>query len=245
VQSLFPTAPSELSDEDLAGLYAYPVERTWVRSNFVSTVDGSVQGADGRSGSISPRADQRLFALLRSLCDVILVGAGTARVEGYQPVQPTEVDAPLRRRLGLTELPAIAVVSRSLDLPEALLAEDGGPVLVVTTAAAQRSRPDAVPDHCETVLAGEEVVDMPTVVDQLSARGHQRMQCEGGPRLLRDLLDSGCCDELCVSIAPTAVAGPGHRMTEGAALQPPVPLVLRHVLEQDGSLFCRYTRMRG
>lgn len=244
MQSLFPTAPSDLTDDDLAGLYAYPVERTWVRSNFVSTVDGAVQGGDGRSGSISPAADQGLFALLRSLCDVVLVGAGTARAEGYQPVRASEVDGALRQRLGLAPLPALAVVSLSLDLG-ALLSQEAGPVLVVTTTAALRARPAAVPEHCEVIVAGENVVDPVAAIEQLSARGYQRVQCEGGPQLLRDLVAGGCCDEICVTIAPGVVGGSGHRMTRGAALQPPAELTLQHVLHEDGTLFCRYTRMRG
>lgn len=243
MQSLFPTAPAELTNDDLAGLYAYPVERTWVRSNFVSTVDGAVQGGDGRSGSISPPADQRLFALLRSLCDVVLVGAGTARAEGYQPVLEQEVDSALRRRLGLTPLPAIAVVTGSLELPEVLFSPAGGPVLVVTTATALRTH--AAPENCDIVVAGDDRVQPAQAVEQLSARGYQRIQCEGGPSLLRDLVAANCCDDVCVSVAPRIVAGAGHRMTRGPAVHPPHDLTLRHVLEHEGTLFCRYTRMGG
>ncbi len=81
MQSLYPTAPSELSDDDLVALYAYPHERRYVRANFVTSLDGAAQGADEKSGSLSSKADKRIFRLLRSLCDVIVVGAGTARSE--------------------------------------------------------------------------------------------------------------------------------------------------------------------
>jgi riboflavin biosynthesis pyrimidine reductase len=225
VQSLFPTAPSALTDEDLAGLYAYPVERRWVRANFVSTLDGTVQGADGRAGSISPPADQRLLALMRSLCDVILVGAGTARAESYQPVQPHEVDGALRRRLGLAPVPTIVVVSHSPDPPDGLAHGEGGPVEVISAASGD--------------------IDPRAALEELSRRGYQRVLCEGGPRLMRDLVATGCCDELCLTIAAVIVAGPGLRMTHGPLLHEPVGMTLRHVLEEGGALFCRYTRMRG
>ena len=91
MQALFPTTPGELSHDDLLGLYAYPHDRFWVRANFVSSLDGAAQGTDYKSGSLSSTNDQRVFALLRSLCDLILVGAGTVRAEGYQPVQPSEL----------------------------------------------------------------------------------------------------------------------------------------------------------
>ena len=79
-----------LDDDALAALYGYPhgvaAERPWVRANFVSTLDGAATGPDGRSGSINTGADREVFALLRALADVVVVGAGTARAEGYRRV---------------------------------------------------------------------------------------------------------------------------------------------------------------
>lgn len=67
------------------GSYDWP-EGPWLRMNFVATVDGSAQGHDGRSGTINNEVDRDLFQSLRRSADVILVGAGTARAEGYGPV---------------------------------------------------------------------------------------------------------------------------------------------------------------
>ena len=53
--------------------------------------------ARGRSGGLSGDADRLVFSVLRSLADVILVGAGTARAEQYRPVREREVWAALRR----------------------------------------------------------------------------------------------------------------------------------------------------
>jgi riboflavin biosynthesis pyrimidine reductase len=66
------------------GSYDWP-EGPWVRVNFVMTVDGSATGTDGRSGTINNEVDVQLFHDLRDTCDVILVGAGTVRVEEYGP----------------------------------------------------------------------------------------------------------------------------------------------------------------
>ena len=52
---------------------------------MVSTVDGSATGEGGRSGTINNEADERVFHILRGLADAIIVGAGTARAEGYGP----------------------------------------------------------------------------------------------------------------------------------------------------------------
>lgn len=65
-------------------LYVYPPsDRAWVRSNFVATIDGAVTDGDGVSGSLGGDADHRAFTIMRSLADVVLVGAGTARDEDY------------------------------------------------------------------------------------------------------------------------------------------------------------------
>jgi riboflavin biosynthesis pyrimidine reductase len=244
VQALYPTEPSSLTDEDVAELYGYPAERTWVRANFVSTLDGAVQGVDEKAGSISDSADRRVFALLRSLCDVVVVGAGTARAEGYAPVQPHEVDTELRRRLGLAAVPAIAVVSRSLDVSETLVRGGVAPTLVVTTASAPTARVEEVGESAEVVVAGDETIDADAVVDALSARGLARVLLEGGPQLMRSFVAADRCDELCLTVSALLVGGDRHRLLRGGAVDPPGTLRLRHLLEEDGTLFCRYTTAR-
>lgn len=84
------------------GSYEWP-EGPWLRANMVATVDGSAQGPDGLTGSINNEIDQQVFQALRRSADVILVGGGTARAEGYGPV-----DTP------------IVVVSASGALPETM-----------------------------------------------------------------------------------------------------------------------------
>jgi len=245
VQSLFPAEPNELSRDDLAELYAYPIEQTWVRSNFVASVDGAAQGAQERSADLSSDADQRLFALLRSLADVILVGGQTARVEGYQPVLPTEIDGELRARLGLTPTPAIAVVSRRIDFDRALLAGGEAPTIVLTTADAAEQHADLLTDATvvDAGRPGDPVhVDAGRIVDELAALGYQRILCEGGPSLHYGLVMNGRVDELCLTVAPQLVGGePARILTSGPYLDPAIRLDLRHLLIEDGDLFCRYT----
>lgn len=135
MRSLLRHVDRELSDDDLAALYEFPAvgDKTWVRAIFISSADGAAEGADGASASLSNPGDRRVFALQRSLRDVVLVGAGTARTEGYRPVQASEVEGGLRRRLGLAPVPAIAVVSRSLSLDVGLLEDAHATTIVVTT----------------------------------------------------------------------------------------------------------------
>ncbi|HET7173287.1 MAG TPA: pyrimidine reductase family protein [Nocardioidaceae bacterium] len=237
-----PSLP-ELADNDLVELYGFPArpKGPWVRANFVTTLDGAAQGADHRSGTLSPPADARIFALLRSLCDVILVGAGTTRAEGYQPVRKEEVNAGLRAEHGLAALPAIAVVSRSLDLDPALVRGAEAPTIVVTVASAPADRLAAIRAAAPVVVAGEERVDLDLAVASLGAAGHRAVLCEGGPSLLHGLVASGRLDDLCLTLTPQLVAGSRLRIVNGAAVEPPATMALAHLLAEDGVLFARYT----
>src|SRR3954451_700770 len=107
-----PAAGERLDDDTLARLYAYPAldgGESWLRVNFVSTLDGAATGADGRSGSINTGADREVFALLRALADVVLVGAGTARAEGYRRAVTPRKWRARRQAAGQQAHPVVAV----------------------------------------------------------------------------------------------------------------------------------------
>ncbi len=241
MRSLLPDVPAEVTDDELVALYQFPYDgrRPWTRAIFISSADGSAQGADGASGSLSSPGDRRVFSLQRSLCDVVLVGAGTARVEGYRPVQPSEVDAGLRRRLGLAPVPALAVVSRSLQLDPRLLEPGAAETIVVTT---QDASADAVGELAgvKVIQAGFGALDIAAVLRELARLGHHRVLCEGGPTLLAQVVAARGLDDLCLTTAPLLVGGAAPRILHGPELVPAPPLRLTHLLEEGGSLFTRY-----
>lgn len=232
--------------EALADAYAYPDGRTWLRANFVSTVDGAARGANGVTESISPAVDRRVFALLRSLCDVILVGAGTTRQEGYEPVRPDEIDGALRESLGLAPVPPIAVVSASLDLPDALIGPSAyaPPTIVITPRDAPADRLAAVREHCDVIIAGAHTVDTEEIRGALSERGLNRILCEGGPSLFGALVEVDAVDELCLTIAPRLAANGAPRIATGAVALDK-SLRLGHLLYEDDVLLARYVRDRS
>jgi riboflavin biosynthesis pyrimidine reductase len=241
VRSLLGTEGVEVVDDDLTNLYRFPDTegRAWVRAIFISSADGSAQGPDQASASLSSPGDRRVFGLQRSLCDLVLVGAGTARAERYRPVQLAEVDVSVRHGLGLADTPAIAVVSRSLAIDPGLLGPGPAQTLLVTTLDAAAGVPDSV-DRGRLVRAGTGVVDLAGALDELARRGYRRVLCEGGPTLLAHLLAAGRLDDLCLTIAPTMLAGDHRRIAEGPDLDPPIRLRLAHLLEEEEFLFARY-----
>lgn len=221
--------------------YAYPsTPRPWIRTNFVSTLDGAAYASDGLSGSLGGPADTQVFALLRSLADVIVIGAGTARAEGYRPVQPDEVDADLRRRLGLAPVPPIAIVSKSLNIPVELI-EPGQ--IVITTHDAPAARIDALREQVEVIALGRGDIDWKKAIGRLGELGLNRILCEGGPTLHGTLVAQDLVDELCWSIAPLMATGTAPRIAHGPD---PVEnsMYLGHSVQVDDLLLTRWVRKR-
>ena len=237
--------PSEPDREevDLERAYAYPADRAWLRANMVSSVDGAASAA-GRSGGLSTPADKGVFRQLRALADVIVVGAGTARAERYAAVTREETAPAERVDRGQTPTPAIAVVTSRLDLDPGSGLFAGAPTrtLVLTCAAADPDRVAALRAVADVVVAGEERVDLPVALDALAERGLRRILCEGGPGLLAQIAAAERLDELCLTLSPLLTAGDAGRILDGGELVPVRPLRLTHLLEEDGSLFARYTR---
>lgn len=214
-------AHGDLSDDDLARLYAAPTT-PYLRVNMVSTVDGSATGDNGLSGSINNAADKRVFDVLRAWADVIIVGAGTAKAEGYRPAARP-----------------LVLVSRKGQVPEKLREAPAGSVYLATC-----SKSDGI-DEARELLGEEHVltlgtyrVDLPLLKQTLADRGFGKQLCEGGPHLLRDLVFQGAADELTGTTVPRLVAGSFGRITEGASFDRALELSL--LLEDAGTLFGRW-----
>ena len=235
----------ELDDAALVELYRYPDDgRRRLRTNFISSLDGSVQGPDGRSAGLGTPSDAHVFALHRALADAVVVGASTARAEGYRAVDLQPWQRELRAALGLAPFPALVVVTGSgrLDPTTATPAEgEGGPVVVLSTRSAPASALDPLREVGIEVRAADDELDLAAELDRLAGEGWPRLLCEGGPGLHRALLAAGLVDELSLTLAPVVVGGQGLRSTSGAAFDGALPFELAFALHaDDGTLFTSY-----
>lgn len=203
------TPGAELTDIDIDALYA--CREPLLRLNFVATLDGAASGADGRSGTINSAPDHRGYSAMRRAADVIVVGAGTARAEGYGPA----------------ETPIVVVSSRA-DLPETAR----GRGVVLATASASGAQ-----EGEQVWLCGDDRVDPTQVIARAREAFGPHVLCEGGPSLAAELVAAGLVDELGLSWTPHLVGGSrsAHpRILDGVDVD--VALTCRHLLEEDGTL---------
>lgn len=236
--------PQPADDIDPIRAYAVPDRggdgRPFVRCNMISTLDGAIT-LNGRSGTLGGPADRRVFQVLRSLADVILVGAGTVRSEGYGPARLDAEFRELRRRRGQTPVPPIALVTRSgnLDWSSPFFTEAEERPIVFTTSDCDEGELRRGQHVADFVAAGDVRVDPHQVIDHLEGAGYHSVLLEGGPGLNAEVVRAGLLDELCLTLSPRLVAGGGPRVLAGPELLPPLDVDVVHLLEDEGFLFGR------
>jgi riboflavin biosynthesis pyrimidine reductase len=212
---------------DAASVYAdlpSVAHRPAVRLNMIASVDGAT-AVGGVSGSLGGPADKKVFGVLRSLADVVMVAAGTVRAEGYGPA----------------DLP-IAVVTRTaeLDWESPFFTEAKARPIVLTVDSAPAENLHRAAEVADIVLAGSTGVDFRRALAELGARGHRQVLAEGGPTLNGELAQAGVIDELCLTVSPILAGGNAKRIVAGPVPPTPSKLSLRSVLEEGDYLFLRY-----
>ena len=254
---LFDAADSDAEfPEELRRVYGGDLwlDETCLYANFVSTVDGvvAIPALEGSNQVIAAgsKADNFLMGVLRALADCVLVGAGVLRDSPQgtwqpAPVYPSaaEAFAELRRGLGLSEPPVVAVLSGrgQIDIGHPLLAN--GALILTSSRGAERLR-DVPPATTVVVLGEETLFDGRLVVDALHERGLRRILSEAGPHVFGSLLEAGVVDELFLTISPRLAghAGEGSRLrlVEGADLIPLLELRPSSLRRHGDHLFARY-----
>lgn len=215
---------------------------------MVTSLDGSVTLRAVSEGLGGP-ADKQALARIRDACDVILIGAGTARDESYPPYPGGPERQRRREAKSLAPRPPVAMVTRTGGLPDGhpLVADpERAPIVIVAAADEAGARAALAPTPAggaiDWLVAGDATVDWAAALAGLAARGLHRVSCEGGPRINAALLDAGLIDEAFVTIAPALVGGDGMRLTRSDTPARRHDLVLVSALAHGDELLLRYQR---
>jgi len=200
-----------------------PGSRPWIGLCMVTSLDGSVS-IDGTSGGLGNANDLDVLLTLRRLSDMVLVGAGTARGEGYGPPRTPG------KRIG------VVTNSGRVDLGTALFSSGAGFLIAPESAE--------IEGDVQVLRAGSSMVDLAEAVRRLDEvlPSVRYVQAEGGPRLNTALLADDLIDELDLSISPRMVGGHGPRLTGGGP-EFDRRFELAHLLaDDDGFVFSRWVR---
>ncbi|MCP2030181.1 riboflavin biosynthesis pyrimidine reductase [Okibacterium sp. HSC-33S16] len=242
--TLLQQSTADVTDEEILDLYSTPDRSSpWLRVNFISSIDGAAT-ANGLSGDLGSPADRRVFDLLRRLSDVIVVGAGTVRAEGYGPMRLDDASVEWRMQHGLPPHPVFAIVSSSLNLDPESAIFTGAPIrpIVVTVDEVSERRRERFSEVADVLVAGRSSVDTVLMRQSLCRRGLTQMHCEGGPSFFADLIREDTVDELCLTVR-SVLEGPGApRIVAGAPVELRRDFDVVHALNADDALLLRYVR---
>jgi riboflavin biosynthesis pyrimidine reductase len=186
-----------------------------------------------------------VFDMLRMLCDVVLLGAGTLRAEGYGDLRVEAPAAAWRVAHGLAAQPTLAVVSGRLELSPAMRAFAQAPTrpIIFTVEGSASEKRRELSGAADVIVCGAQTLDVRSMLDVLERRGLRQVLCEGGPHLFGALVAADCVDELCLTLSPVLENGGAGRIIAGAP-QTPRGMRLGHVLCAGDMLMLRYERSR-
>lgn len=218
-----PTGPVTVGDAYDLDRPVLPT-RPWVGVCMIASLDGSVTVA-GLSAGLGNSNDSAILLALREIADVIVVGAGTVRSEGYGPPGTPG------RRVG------VATNSGSVDLSTDLFRSGAGFVMAPESAEIDEGAVDVL-------RAGGTELDLGAALARIGdiVPGAEHVQVEGGPSLNGSMLSAGLIDEVNLTWSPRMVGGRGSRLTTGAS-ELDERFELAHLLvDDDAFVFSRWTR---
>lgn len=222
--------------------------RPHVMVNFAMTLDGKISTRAGTPSTFTSAYDKKRLLEIRSLGDALLVGRRTVSADHMSMGLPSPALRRAREARGQSPFPLRVVVSPSgrFDPRWKIFHSPGGKVLLFGSSA--------ISDQQKKRLAGLENTDL-YLPEKFTLRGVlrtlrqkygvQTLVCEGGPTLLRGLLELGAVDELFLTIAPRMFGGenaPTLTGPPGEFLPSTQKFTLRAWQAKAGEIYLHYLR---
>ena len=183
----------ECRDLNRRFLTAHTTGRPWVQLKWAQTADGFIAlppDAGENPLHMSTPVTMRLMHRERALCDAIVVGAATARIDNPS----------LTTRYWPGRSPLRVVLSRHLSIPEDInLLNDGLPTIVYNGVKSE--------ERGSVTYVKMDTSDPRSWLEDLYRRGVTSVMVEGGTDILRQMIAAGTWDEARIETSPRLV---GH-----------------------------------
>ncbi|MEO8204026.1 MAG: bifunctional diaminohydroxyphosphoribosylaminopyrimidine deaminase/5-amino-6-(5-phosphoribosylamino)uracil reductase RibD [Betaproteobacteria bacterium] len=185
--------------------------RPWVRMKVAASLDGRTALANGQSQWITGPAARKDGHHWRARACAILTGIGTVAADDPR------LDV---REVETSRQPLRVIVDSRLETPPAAHILEGGPVLIFCAYddAVRRAGLEARGAEVVVLANARGKVELPALLQVLSARGVNELHVEAGVKLNGSLVREGCVDELLVYLAPSLLGDSAQGMAALAEL---------------------------
>lgn len=174
--------------------------------NAAMSVDGKLASHRREQLRISGDTDFERVDRIRAESDAIMVGVGTVLADDPSL---TRFDRDYRDELGLSGVPTRVVAdSEGRTPPDAAIFEGDAPTYVLTAKEASPDRLEQLQKTgANTIVAGDERVDLAAALSGLEREGVETLMVEGGGELIFSLVEAGLVDELSVYVGSLLIGG--------------------------------------
>jgi len=177
--------------------------------NVAMSADGKLSTRERRQVKISGVQDFNRVDRLKAGCDAVMVGIGTVLADDPSLTVKAEECRNNRLKRGAPEHPVrIVVDSRARIPPDASILRKGSGLRVV--AVSRKADPKKIEELrklATVIVAGDDRVDLPQLMEELGTMGIQRIIVEGGGTLIAGLIKAGLVDEIYAYIGNVIIGG--------------------------------------
>jgi len=214
--------------------------------NYAMSADGKISTWDRKGSNFSSRADKHRMDRIRSMADLIVVGAETVRRDN-PPFHIKDKDH-VRGRVaeGRPPHPDLCVLTASGRLPSDLRIFHQSHQKVLVATPGDWVLPQGITADVAVIRIGgaDPLGDLP---DQLAEKGYHQILVEGGGRVNAMFIQKNLVDEIYTTISPVVLGGAAAPSpVAGRGFDAGEELNLRLLDEEshDNELFLHYKVLR-
>jgi riboflavin-specific deaminase-like protein len=220
--------------------------RPRVLANFAISADGKISTREYAPTGFTSSADKQRLREIRALGDALMVGRRTLETDQMSMTlsQPELIQQRVAR--GQAQFPLRVIVTRlgKVSADWKIFQREGGPILFVTEEPLRQYQ--QAPWRKAVEIYSRKQLDLGKFLTWLRREKRVRtVVCEGGPTLLRALIEQDLLDEIYLTIAPLIFGGEGAPSLTG----PPGEFLSRvkkfRLIEArrvKDEIFCHYQR---
>jgi 2,5-diamino-6-(ribosylamino)-4(3H)-pyrimidinone 5'-phosphate reductase len=173
------------------------------------SADGKLSTRERRQVKISGVQDFNRVDRLKAGSDAVMVGIGTIIADDPSLTVKAEECRNNRLKRGADEHPVRIVVDSRARIPPgaSILHKGEGKRIIAVSRKADPKKLEKLRELATVIIAGENEVDLPQLMEELGSMGIQRIMVEGGGTLIGGLIKAGLVDEIYTYIGNIIIGG--------------------------------------